>query len=298
MKAYITDIKRFAVHDGDGIRTTVFFKECPLKCLWCHNPETISCKKQIALFTHKCLNCGICCALCECNRLNNGVHIFEREKCNLCGRCENVCPNDAFEIYGKEMSTDEILDIVLSDKKFYDESGGGVTLSGGECLLQADFCAELLKKIKDSGINTAVDTCGFVKRSALDKVMKYTDTFLYDIKAIDEKVHIKCTGRGNSLILDNLRYLSENNCRIEIRYPLVMGYNDSECDKVGAFLQKLRGITKIKVLQYHNLAASKYMALNMLNTLPEVKTTFEDVENAVEVLRKHGLAAVNGSVNE
>lgn len=298
MKAYITDIKRFAVHDGDGIRTTVFFKGCPLKCIWCHNPETISCKKQIAFFAHKCLNCGICCALCESNRLNNVVHIFEREKCNLCGRCENVCPNDAFEIYGKEMSTDEILDIVLSDKKFYDESGGGVTLSGGECLLQSDFCAELLKKAKNNGINTAVDTCGFVKRPALDKVMEYTDTFLYDIKAIEEKVHIKCTGRGNSLILDNLRYLSENNCRIEIRYPLVMGYNDSECDKIGAFLQELKEITKVKVLQYHNLAASRYMALNMLNTLPAVKTTFEDVQNAVEILRKHDLVAVNGSVND
>lgn len=291
MKANITGIKRFAVHDGDGIRTTVFFKGCPLKCLWCHNPETISGERQIAFFAHKCSGCGNCSALCACNKTDNGIHIFERGKCSLCGRCEKICPNDAFEIYGKEKTSDEILEIALSDKSFYDESGGGVTLSGGECLLQADFCAELLKRLKGSGINTAVDTCGFVKRAALNKIMKYTDTFLYDIKAIDEKVHIKCTGQGNSLILDNLRYLSENGCRIEIRYPLVMGYNDSECEKIGAFLRNLNGITKVKVLQYHDLAASRYAALGMLNTLPMVKTTGEDVQNAIEILRKYDLNA-------
>ncbi len=291
MKADITGIKRFAVHDGDGIRTTVFFKGCPLKCLWCHNPETILSEKQIAFFRHKCSGCGNCSALCACNKTDNGIHIFERGKCSLCGRCEKICPNDAFEIYGKEMTADEILRNVLSDKGFYDESGGGVTLSGGECLLQADFCTELLKRLKESGINTAVDTCGFVKRAAFNKIMKYTDTFLYDIKAIDEKVHIKCTGQGNSLILDNLRYLSENGCKIEIRYPLVMGYNDSECEKIGAFLRNLRGIKRVEVLQYHDLAASRYAALGMLNTLPRVKTTCEDVQNAIAILRKYGLNA-------
>ena len=184
MTATIFEIKRFAVHDGDGIRTTVFFKGCPLRCVWCHNPEGLTAKPQTAYYAHKCIGCG------ECQKQN-----FTTES----------CLGEARVLYGREITVDELLPILLEDKDFYENSGGGVTLSGGECLMQADFCAELLKRLKENGIHTAVDTCGFAPEEALDKVLPFTDTFLYDIKAYDEDVHIRCTGRSNLQILENLK---------------------------------------------------------------------------------------------
>lgn len=275
-EAVITNIKRFAVHDGDGIRSTVFFKGCSLKCIWCHNPETISLERQLMFYRHKCSNCGKCSDVCSCNFLQNGD--IDREKCDLCGKCVSVCLNGALEISGKKMTVDEIFDIVIKDKKFYDESGGGVTLSGGECLLQADFCAELLKKIKEENINTAVDTCGMVSRSAIGKVMPYTDVFLYDIKAIDENVHIKCTGKSNKIILENLKYIDSCGKKTEIRIPYVPEYNSGEKEKIIEFLKELNNIVKIRVLPYHNYAATKYEALGMKNTLPEKLPEKEEIE--------------------
>ena len=197
MEGYIFDVKHFAVHDGPGIRTTVFFKGCPLKCVWCHNPESISKNKQLGYVEHKCVNCGSCVSVCtvgaHCFDADN-THRFDREKCTLCGKCADVCSVDALSVYGRYEDIDYIVNDILEDKDFYDSSNGGVTLSGGECLMQADFCAALLKKLKDNGINTAVDTCGFVSKDTLDKVIPYTDIFLYDFKAYDEDVHIKCTG--------------------------------------------------------------------------------------------------------
>ncbi len=261
MKAMITDIKRFAVHDGDGIRTTVFFKGCPLRCVWCHNPETYSHSKQMAVYRHKCADCGKCKEACP----------YNMEKCTFCGKCEVVCPNDARKIYGKEMTVQEIMDIVIADKNFYDTSGGGVTLSGGECLLQGDFCAEILKECKENNINTAVDTCGYVKRETLDKVIPYTDTFLYDLKAFDEEVHIKCTGTSNKIILENIKYLDSMNCSIEIRIPYVPEYNDNQIEKLAEFIHTLKNVKKVKILPYHNYADSKYTALNLKNRLPKVR---------------------------
>lgn len=270
MNINITSIKRFAVHDGDGIRTTVFFKGCPMKCLWCHNPETLSPKRQTAFYRHKCTDCGKCAAACNCHTLCGGKHIFDRTACTSCGKCAAVCPNDALEIFGKEVTADALFDILVKDKNFYDESGGGVTLSGGECLMQADECAELLKRLRQLGINTAVDTCGFVPRRAIDKVIPYTDIFLYDIKAIDEDVHIRCTGRSNKIILENIEYINSRNIPSEIRVPYVPGFNDKQLDKIKEFVSRLSCVTALKVLPYHNYAASKYIALGMENTLPEM----------------------------
>lgn len=286
MKANITNIKRFAVHDGDGIRTTVFFKGCPLKCLWCHNPEAIHPEKQLAFYRHKCVNCGKCSALCDCHIFENGVHHFDRARCAVCGRCAEACPKDALEVFGKEMSVDDIFESVIKDKKFYDESNGGVTLSGGECLLQADFCAELLKKLKLEGINTAVDTCGFVNRNAIDKVIPYTDTFLYDIKAIDEDIHVKCTGQSNKIILDNLEYIDGFGKRTEIRIPYVPGFNENQIEKIGDFLAALKYVAAVKILPYHNYAASKYLALDWKNTLPEKIPSAEEIRIAETLLKQ------------
>ncbi|MBQ3550315.1 MAG: glycyl-radical enzyme activating protein [Clostridia bacterium] len=263
MKALISDIKRFAVHDGEGIRTTVFFKGCPLKCVWCHNPEGLSFKPQIAFYQHKCIGCGEC----------------QKE-----GFTTEGCLGDARVLYGKEMTIEELLPLLLEDKDFYETSGGGVTLSGGECLCQADFCAELLKRLKENGINTAVDTCGFVSKESIDKVLSYTDTFLYDIKAIDEDVHIKCTGQSNKIILENLKHIDSLGKKIEIRIPFVPEYNSDQIEKIAEFLKPLKNIKAVKVLPYHNYAGSKYSALNMENTLPKILPTEEEIKNAEKML--------------
>ena len=276
MEGLITAIKRNAIHDGDGLRTTVFFKGCPLKCIWCHNPEGISPKPQIARFPHLCMGCGAC----------GGVNTEET--------AEN-CPTGALVAYGKAYTVENLMPLLLQDKSFYDHSGGGVTLSGGECLMQPEFAAALAKALTEQDVRVNIDTCGFVRQRALEGVIPYTDTFLYDLKAIDPGVHKACTGQENRIILENLRYLSSRGCKLEIRYPLVMGYNDRECEKIGEFLQDMPGITKIKVLQYHDFSASRYEALGMENTLPATKTTQQDVENAVSVLRSYGLPAVGGN---
>lgn len=294
MKAKIFEIKRFAVHDGDGIRTTVFFKGCPLQCVWCHNPEGISCKAELAYFAHKCIHCGECVSACPngAHAIEGGAHHFYREKCIACGRCEEVCLGNALTFYGKEYTVEELLPILLKDKDFYDNSGGGVTLSGGECLLQADFCAELLKELKTRGIHTSVDTSGMVAKSALDKAMPYTDVFLYDIKAISEEVHKICTGYGNKQILDNLLYIEEKGTLVEIRIPLVPDLNDEEVDKMGGFLARLRCVTKVRVLPYHNLAGAKYSSLGLKNTLPVRLPTEEELQSAIDKLKGYGLPVV------
>ena len=263
------------IHDGDGLRTTVFFKGCPLRCIWCHNPESLSFEKQVAFFKNKCVSCGIC----E-NKRNE--------------KTAESCPVNAIEVYGREYELDELVEILLQDEAFFKNSGGGVTLSGGECLAQPDFTVALSRKLYDRGISVYIDTCGYVKSETLKQLIPYTDKFLYDIKAIDAMVHKKCTGKDNHLILDNLKLLCDEGCKIEIRYPLVKGYNDLECENIAKFLSCLRGITKVKVLQYHSFSASRYEALGMLNTLPNTQTTLQDVEKSVSILRNYGLHAVNG----
>lgn len=290
MKANIVEIKRFAVHDGDGIRTTVFFKGCPLKCIWCHNPETISPKRQLAFYRHKCISCGKCAEVCGCHTFSENMHMVDNKKCIVCGKCTKVCPQSALEIFGTEMSTDDICSVLLKDRDFYAESGGGITLSGGECLLQSEACFEILKTMKQNGINTAVDTCGFVPKSAIDKVMPYTDTFLYDIKAIDEDVHIKCTGQSNKIILDNLIYLDSCGAKSEIRIPFVPSYNAAQIKKIAAFLSMLKNIVRVRVLPYHNYARSKYDALNTENTLPPLLPTDEEINKAEYALSLYGLS--------
>ncbi|MBR2460559.1 MAG: glycyl-radical enzyme activating protein [Clostridia bacterium] len=265
MTATIFEIKRFAVHDGDGIRTTVFFKGCPLRCVWCHNPEGLTASPQTAYYKHKCIGC------CECRRSDFSV--------------EN-CLGEARVLYGREMSVDELLPILLEDKDFYETSGGGVTLSGGECLMQAEFCAELLKLLKEKGINTAVDTCGFVTKKALDLVLPYADTFLYDIKSYDEDVHIRCTGVSNKPILENMSYLNSLGKNIEIRIPYVPDYNDNQIEKIARFLAPLQSITKVRVLPYHNYAATKYASLDLPNTLPERIPTNQEIQKAAKIIKK------------
>ena len=292
MKGNIFDIKHFAVHDGPGIRTTVFFKGCPLKCWWCHNPESISTAPQLGYLAHKCAQCGRCAAVCPtgAHTLTDGhLHRFDRSLCIQCGRCAEACCGKNLTLYGREVSPEPVLRELLKDADFYDASGGGVTLSGGECLTQADFCGALLKQLKGEGIHTAVDTCGFVSKAALDQVIPYTDLFLYDLKAWDEDVHIRCTGQSNRIILENLKYLDSRGCDIEIRIPFVPGYNADQIPKIGQFLKKLPRLTGIRILPYHNFSGTKYASLNMENTLPTRLPSDSEITEAKKVLSELGL---------
>ena len=281
-KARIMDIKHFAVHDGDGIRTTVFLKGCSLQCVWCHNPEGISFKPQLAYYRNKCIGCGECEAVCPAGtqKMTENGHVFDRNLCIACGKCERECLGEALKLYGKEMTVEELLPVLLQDRAFYETSGGGVTLSGGECLCQADFCRELLQALKEKGIQTAVDTCGFVPREAIDMVMPYTDVFLYDLKAMDEEVHVRCTGRPNGVILENLRYIDACGKAVEVRIPYVPDWNHDQMEKMAAFLKSLKNVRAVKVLAYHNYAGSKYDALGMENTMPGVLPREEEIQKA------------------
>ncbi|MBQ8525642.1 MAG: glycyl-radical enzyme activating protein [Clostridia bacterium] len=291
MTANVFEIKKFAVHDGDGIRTTVFLKGCPLKCVWCHNPEGISSKPQLAVLQNKCILCGRCELVCKNHKIAD-IHTLDRNQCIGCGKCAEACFNGALTLYGKEKTAEELLKIVMEDKEFYDTSGGGVTLSGGECLMQPEFCRDFLKLLKHNGVNTAVDTCGCVKQDVYDMVIPYTDVFLYDVKAIDEDVHIKCTGVSNRLILDNLKYIDSRGSKIEIRIPYVPDFNDNQIEKIGSFLNEFKNIVGVRVLPYHNYAGSKYESLSMENTLPGKVPKTEEMETAERIIESFGLRVI------
>jgi len=272
MPALITDISRFATHDGPGIRTTVFLKGCPLECAWCHNPETISPAPEIGYVAKKCLGCGECVRVCpeDAHRIDDRGHTFDRSRCAACGACAEVCLGEALTLYGREMTAGEVLAIALQDRTFYDQTGGGLTLSGGEPLLQADFCAQLLAMAKREGVHTAVDTCGAVSWKAFEAVLPVTDIFLYDLKHTDAALHRRYTGMDNTLILENLRRLSESGAAIEIRIPVIPGVNDDDAFRAAAddLLGGLAGIRRVKRLPYNPYARSKYEAMGREVRLP------------------------------
>ena len=267
MKATIFDIQRNSYVDGPGIRTTVFFKGCNLRCLWCHNPESQSGKVQMMLFKNKCTLCGKCAEKCP-----NGM-----TSCDLCGKCTIYCPHDAREICGKEYTADEVLREVVKDTAFYESSGGGVTFSGGECMLQAEFLSEILRLCKENGIHTAVDTAGDVPWASFEKVLPYTDLFLYDVKAATESLHKEGTGVSNVRILENLARLSaETSADIIVRVPVIGGYNDTvaEMAKIAALLKPLR-IRSVELLPYHAMGEHKYEAIGREGqtfTVPDADT--------------------------
>ena len=291
----IVSLKRFEIHDGDGIRTTLFLKGCPLKCVWCHNPECIDKKPVLSYNEQNCINCMQCTDICDCHVNEDGRHLFRRENCKACGKCEKVCLGGALKLYGTEISADDIMPLLLEDQAFYKNSGGGVTISGGEPLMQSQFCAEILKRLKSCGINTAVDTCGFAARADFDRVVPFTDTFLYDLKAYDEQAHIRCTGKSNRIILENLKYLDEKGKKIEVRIPYIPGLTSGEILNLGLFLKDIKSVNKVRLLAYH-CAESKYRAIGLSYTPLDLKRPSEgEMLEAAKALRRIGLNAVYGA---
>ncbi|MFB3852218.1 MAG: glycyl-radical enzyme activating protein [Vicinamibacterales bacterium] len=254
-------IARYAIHDGPGIRTTVFFKGCPLRCWWCHSPESQESGPELAIKQDRCAGCEACVQVCPekaVHREESGV-VTDRQVCRRCGRCAEGCPTGAREISGTTMTVDALMAEIEKDVLFFDQSGGGVTFSGGEPLMQIDFLEAVLRRSKASRIHTAVDTCGYAPRTSLLRVVDCTDLFLFDIKAIDEDVHELVTGRSNSQILANLRLLAGLGAAVRVRFPLVPGVNDAD-GSVEALARTVldTGLGRVDVLPYHRAGLAKY----------------------------------------
>lgn len=264
LQGMVFNIQKFCVNDGPGIRTTVFLKGCPLHCVWCHNPESQRIDPEVLFYAEKCVGCRRCQAVCPagCHSFDEGVHRFDREKCRQCFRCTAVrC--DALARTGNPLSTREVLAEVEKDRVFYENSGGGVTLSGGEPLLQIDFATELLKTAKESGLHTAVETCGFCSEQNFARAATYTDLFLFDYKETDPEKHKTFTGADNQVILNNLSYLAQKKKAVILRCPIIPGFNDREEHFAGiaALAEQYDNIDHIEIEPYHPLGEGKNAAL-------------------------------------
>ena len=276
-KAIIFDVARGSFVDGPGVRTTVFFKGCNLKCLWCHNPEGQSAVRELLFYENKCCDCGICKDVCP----------SKTENCILCGECTFSCPTGARLLCGKSYTPDEIFSEIEKDKVYYESSGGGVTFSGGECMLQIDFLLEILKKCKENGIHTAVDTAGHIPFESFEKILPYTDLFLYDIKVFDAQMHKKYVGVDNKLILENLKKLFKAKAKIWIRIPVVSGVNDNinEIRSIKDYIYSVGLPKKVELLPYHSMGENKYHALNKIpvNFFPPSDEKIKDLRKIFDI---------------
>jgi pyruvate formate lyase activating enzyme len=265
-RAIITNIQGYSIHDGPGIRTVVFMKGCPLRCIWCANPENLTPNIQIGFIRHLCQNCGRCAAVCRHGAILPGDgHRIDQTKCTTCGDCVDSCYYDALVRYGTERTSGEVFDEVRKDKMFYDASGGGVTVSGGEPMTRPKFLYELFSRCRKEGISTCVETCGYAPEAAFERILPVTDLFLYDLKIIDPALHRKHTGCDNGLILKNARYLAEKGANILFRQPVIPDINNSEGNirQTAEFILSLGGDFALELMPFHRAGASKYDALNI-----------------------------------
>ncbi len=291
----IFNIQKFSIHDGPGIRTVVFFKGCPLHCRWCANPESQLSKTQVLWDQRECQGCQSCIAHCPAQAISmEGQHIvINHDQCEGCLSCVNHCPKAALKSEGKKQSLEEVMKVCLQDRVFYEESGGGVTLSGGETMAQPEFALSLLKACKEEGIHTAIETTGYVDTKLLDMVRPYVDLFLFDIKHWDVQKHIEGTGVSNEQILTNMKYLIANGHEVLPRLPIIPGYNDSIEDAKG-FAQRLKEAkaNSVQLLPFHQFGEKKYEMLHQTYAYAEVPALHEsDVKEFLEVLIQAGIHA-------
>lgn len=260
MNGIIFNIQRFSTHDGPGLRTTVFFKGCNLRCSWCHNPESIDGGQKICYTKERCIGCKKCISLCKDGALTelDGRILLNAVDCTYCGRCINECYSGALSTIGRELSKQELVREISSDMMYYQncETGGGVTFSGGECMLQVEFLKEVLIECKDLGIHTAIDTAGNVPYQYFEKINSYVDLYLYDVKVWDNRLHRELTGVPNQKILFNLEQLLSDGKEVQIRVPVIPGANVNDLKDISLYLKKLQ-IEEVKLLPYHNMGISK-----------------------------------------
>ena len=293
LKAEITDIQRFSVHDGFGIRTLVFFKGCPLRCIWCHNPETQQKKPQLLYMAGKCIICDICIDVCPEHaiiRSEDGLKNI-RDRCTDCGVCTQVCYAGAREIVGRLYTVEDVLDIVLRDEVFYKNSGGGVTLSGGDPVVHVEFASELLRMLKERGIHTAIETCGACELARFKTLIENVDLVLFDLKHADTNIHKKYTGMGNEEILRNLSYIGDQKKALIIRVPLIPGINDSPSNLIAVAKYALQNhALQIHLLPFHKIGEAKWEGLDYSYQLKgKSEPDSQLIERAYDILSSCGI---------
>lgn len=289
----IFNIMKYSVHDGPGIRNTVFLKGCPLNCWWCHNPESQCSEPELMIWDSKCISCGDCFGACPNQAIAcAGDNVRNDKTCTACGTCAAVCHSGARVIAGRFVTASEVMTDIEKDIIFYDQSGGGVTFSGGEPLMQPEFLEELLMLCRKKYIHTTVDTTGYAETETLLRISKLTDLFLYDLKIMDEDRHIKFTGVSNTLILNNVRELSKCHGAIHIRFPLIPGINDDQDNvtKIGEFTATLQGVSNIHIIPYQHMGVDKYHRLKKRYRLEETcQPESQVVEAVAQTLKEYGL---------
>ena len=298
-KPLVFNIQKFSTHDGDGVRTTIFFKGCPLKCRWCHNPESQRYEKELIFHHNKCVVCGKCVVKCpqQANSIVDGKLVFDRDKCTACGVCTDWCIKEAREIAGKEYTVDELVKEAKKDQIFYEQSGGGVTLSGGEVMAQnIDYIEQLCKRLHREGISVFIDTSGYTKYENLKRLIPFADVFLYDIKAIDSEEHKDYIGVDNALILENLVKLSNDGAGIYARLPIIGKVNatDEYINRVIRFLEDNHvKVQQVNLLPYHDIGKGKYASLDRpYDEASMVKPDKELMEHFKAMFEEHGFTKV------
>lgn len=293
----VFNILRYTLDDGPGIRSTVFLKGCPLSCPWCANPESQKTYPEIGMRKALCVRCGRCAASCPNQAITLGEKhaLIDREKCRRCQTCVNACFTKTLEVMGKPMSVEDVWKVVKKDMDYYEESGGGVTVSGGEPLMQPEFLAAFLKKLKEEGIHTCVDTTGFCDREVLEQVLPYVDLFYFDIKHMDSETHRNVVGVPTEPIHENLRLIAERGVKVCIRVPCIPGFNDNETnmEAMGRFVSEILPGNDIHLLPYHRYGEGKYEMIGRSYPMPEVESpTQERLEEFKKILDGFGLNCI------